>query len=70
MLLPIARDGAPLRAASSGVPFVTPNWVWILGFTLFGLTTGACYWALRTSPARDEMTEERSVTRTPLQPAA
>jgi len=44
MLLPIARDGAPFRmTASAAVAFVAPNWVWILGFALFGLATGACY---------------------------
>jgi len=50
MLLPIARDGAPFRmtAVAPGA-FVAPNWVWILGFTLFGFTTGLCYRALRTS---------------------
>jgi hypothetical protein len=34
---------------SSAAPgqFVAPNWVWILGFTLLGLATGACYRALR-----------------------
>jgi hypothetical protein len=44
MLLPIARDGAPFRmtAAAAGA-FVGPNWVWILGFALSGLATGACY---------------------------
>jgi hypothetical protein len=50
MVLPIARDGAPFRmtAVAPGA-FVAPNWVWILGFTLFGFTTGLCYRALRTS---------------------
>jgi hypothetical protein len=71
MLLPIARDGAPFRAAPGAAQlFVAPNWVWILGFTLFGLATGACYWALHTSPARDVEMEERRVTRSPLQRAA
>lgn len=46
MLLPIARDGAPFRPTAGG-GFVAPTWVWILGFTLSGLTTGVCYRALR-----------------------
>ena len=52
MLLPITRDGAPFRAAP-GDPafFVAPNWVWILGFTLLGLVSGAVYAALRRSGA-------------------
>ena len=71
MLLPIACDGTPFRAAPGAADlFVAPNWVWILGFTLFGLVTGACYWALRTSPARDDVREERRVTRSPLHRAA
>lgn len=50
MLLPIARDGAPFRTtAVAAGSFVAPNWVWILGFTLSGFTTGLCYRALRTS---------------------
>ena len=68
-LLPIARDGAPFRAGT-GAAFVAPNWVWILGFTLFGLVTGASYWALRTSPARGEVTGERPTARAPLRQAA
>src|SRR5439155_17077492 len=49
MLLPIARDGAPFRAtAGAAGSFVAPNWVWILGFTLFGFTTGLCWNAIRT----------------------
>jgi hypothetical protein len=70
MLLPIARNGAPLRAAPAAVGFVAPNWVWILGFTLFGLVTGAGYWALHTSPVRGEATGEERTTRSPLQHAA
>jgi hypothetical protein len=71
MLLPIARDGAPFRAAPGAAQlFVAPSWVWILGFTLLGLTTGAGYWALRTSPARDGVREKRTGTRSPLQRAA
>jgi hypothetical protein len=48
MLLPIARDGAPFRFVPGGIGFVAPNWVWILGYTLFGLATSACYWLLRS----------------------
>jgi hypothetical protein len=72
MLLPIARDGAPFRTGTISVAagFVAPNWVWILGFTLFGLVTGAGYWALHTSPARGEVTGDRRTTRSPLQHAA
>ncbi len=71
MLLPIARDGAPFRAApGAGHLFVAPPWVWILGFTLLGIVTGTFYSALRASPARDEVREERRVTPSPLQRAA
>jgi hypothetical protein len=49
MLLPIARDGAPFRAtAGAAGSFVAPNWVWILGFTLSGFTTGLSWSAFRT----------------------
>ncbi|HZO98415.1 MAG TPA: hypothetical protein VFB42_13725 [Gaiellaceae bacterium] len=52
MLLPIARDGAPFRqTAVAAGELVAPNWVWILGFALSGLVTGACYRALRAAPA-------------------
>lgn len=71
MLLPIARDGEPLRTTPGGGQlFVAPNWVWILGFTLLGLVTGASYAALRTSPAREEARTERRLTQTPLHRAA
>ena len=51
MLLPVARDGVPFRASASGPgPFTAPSWVWILGFTLLGVVTAACYTALRHSP--------------------
>jgi hypothetical protein len=44
MVLPIARDGAPLRmTAAAAEAFVAPNWVWILGFAVSGLAIGACY---------------------------
>jgi hypothetical protein len=52
MLLPIARDGAPFRmTAVAPGSFVAPNWVWILGFTLSGFTTGICWNAFRTRAA-------------------
>jgi hypothetical protein len=71
MLLPIARDGVPFRTApGAGQAFVAPNWVWILGFTLFGLVTGACYAALRPSPAQVELMEERDTTGSLLHRAA
>jgi hypothetical protein len=71
MLLPIARDGAPLRATPGAARvFVAPTWVWILGFTLLGFVTGACYAALRTSPAGDEVREERAATPSRLHRAA
>jgi hypothetical protein len=48
MLLPIAREGAPFRvSAGAAGSFVAPNWVWILGFTLSGFTTGICWNAFR-----------------------
>jgi hypothetical protein len=44
MLLPVAREGDPFRATPADPElFVAPNWVWILGFTLLGLVTGAVY---------------------------
>lgn len=47
VVLPIARNGAPFRATPAQPTLsVAPNWVWILGFTLFGLVTGAVYGAL------------------------
>jgi hypothetical protein len=52
MLLPIARDGTPLRTTLlHPALFVAPNWVWILGFTVFGLVMGATYATLHRSPA-------------------
>jgi hypothetical protein len=62
MLLPIARDGAPFRATAFG-EFVAPNWVWILGFTLSGLATGVCYWAL----SRREASQPTAAMPTPQQ---
>ncbi len=53
MLLPIARDGVPFRVSPRApTMFVAVNWVWILGFTLFGLVTGGVYAAMRGSRAR------------------
>jgi hypothetical protein len=68
MLLPIARDGAPFRAAA-GAPelFVAPNWTWILGFTLLGLVTGACYAAFRVEPV---IQDERVAVERPLRRVA
>ena len=49
MLLPIARDGAPFRAASVAPGlFVAPDWVWTVGFTALGLVTGAVYASMRS----------------------
>jgi hypothetical protein len=71
MLLPIARGGEPFRAAPGAAGlFVAPTWVWILGFTLLGLVTGICYAGLRTSPARDEVSEEPRATPSRLHRAA
>ena len=74
MLLPIARDGAPFRAAAIDPRlFTAPNWVWILGFALSGLVIAESYGALRRSAAvRGELrrvpkTDDRS---TSLLPAA
>lgn len=47
MLLPIARDGAPFRVTAASALSVAPNWVWILGFALFGIATGIGYRVLR-----------------------
>jgi len=57
MLLPIARDGAPFRVNTVAPgQFVAPNWTWILGFTLLGAATGACYRRLRTREAEPATT--------------
>jgi hypothetical protein len=62
MLLPIARDGAPVRATTiAPSAFVAPNWVWILAFTLSGLATGACYQALQA-----RTTQPSAATTTPV----
>lgn len=47
VLLPVARDGAPFRATAASSAYVAPNWVWILGFVLAGLTSGAVYQLVR-----------------------
>jgi hypothetical protein len=71
MLLPIARGGAPFRAAPGAAGFVAPTWVWILGFTLLGLVTAASYALLRTARAREDATAEgRAIPPPPLYPAA
>jgi hypothetical protein len=69
MLLPIARDGAPFRAAAIDPRlFTAPNWVWILGFALSGLVIAGSYGALRRSAAmRGELrrvpkTDDRSTS--------
>lgn len=61
MLLPVARDGAPFRATlADPTLFVASNWVWILGFTLFGLVTGAVHAALHRPHAVER--EDRAAT--------
>jgi hypothetical protein len=56
MLLPIAREGAPLRqTAAYPEMFVAPNWVWILGFALSGLVAGICYRTLAVASATSEL---------------
>jgi hypothetical protein len=70
MLLPIARNGSPFRVVPNMTAFVAPNWVWILGFTLLGLATGASYAMLRSSPARVEAQDGRRTTRSLIERAA
>jgi hypothetical protein len=75
LLLPIARDGVPFRAPAAGElvtqqTFVAPNWVWILGFMLMGLVTGACYAALRGSPTTRAEAGPEDLTRPALHRAA
>ncbi len=61
MLLPIARNGAPFRATPADPAlYIAPNWVWILGFTLFGLVTGAVYAAVHRPRIVER--EQRSAT--------
>ncbi len=62
MLLPIARSGSPFRVVPTTAAFVAPNWVWILGFTLLGLATGASYAVLHASRA---LVEAKDGRRTP-----
>jgi hypothetical protein len=45
MVLPVARDGAPI-GGPAGEGLVAPAWVWILGYTAFGLASGLGYVAL------------------------
>jgi hypothetical protein len=70
ILLTIARDGAPFRVVPATAAFVAPSWVWILGFTLLGLATGASYAVLRASPARVEATDKRRHKRSLVERAA
>jgi len=60
MILPIARDGAPFQLRAAGL-WVAPNWVWILGYTAFGLATGLAYWMLER---REAWAGLREATRT------
>jgi hypothetical protein len=65
MLLPIARDGAPFKATAADPDlFVAANWVWILGFTLFGLVTGAAFAAIHRRGLVES--RERSTREEPL----
>jgi hypothetical protein len=71
MLLPIVRDGAPLRVTPAAELFVASNWVWVLGFVLMGLVTGVAYALLRPSAPTAEVRETRTeMTPTPLPRAA
>ena len=63
MLLPIGRDGAPLRGTTGTRGFVAPNWVWILGFALLGFVTAFCYWRLRRSVLRQRVRNETGASR-------
>jgi hypothetical protein len=55
MLLPIARDGAPFRAASVAPGlFVAPDWAWTVAFTAFGLVSGAVYASMRSGLRQSE----------------
>ena len=59
MVLPIARDGAPFRLTAAGL-WVAPNWVWILGYTAFGLASGLAYWMIEH---REAWAGRRATTR-------
>ena len=62
MLLPIARDGALFRlGAVAPGQSVAPNGAWILGFTVLGLATGACYRGLRMREAAAATTTTSAV---------
>lgn len=63
MLLPIARDGAPLRATATATSeFVAPNWVWIVGFAASGIVSGIVYRMLARRRA-SQATSTPSVSR-------
>jgi hypothetical protein len=71
MLLPLARAGAPFRAAPATPDlFVAPTWVWILGFTLLGLVSGLCYGALRVAAVGDPVRGSRGTAQAPMPRAA
>jgi hypothetical protein len=71
MLLPVAKGGAPFRATLTAPElFVAPTWTWILGFTLLGVVSGACYWALRTAAAGDDLRAPRGASHAPIPRAA
>jgi hypothetical protein len=56
-VLPIARDGAPFRTQDVAPNlFVAANWVWILGFAVFGVVTACAYTALRRSAEMGRVT--------------
>ena len=52
VVLAIARDGAPFRATSASSLFVAPNWTWILGFVLYGITSGVVCQLIRDRAVR------------------
>ena len=71
MLLPLARLGAPFRAAPATPElFVAPTWVWILGFTLLGLVSGLVYGALRVATAGEGVRGTRGAAQAPMPRAA
>lgn len=52
MLLPIARDGAPLRVTLTTPMHVAPNWVWIVAYVVLGLGSGLMYRIVRARATR------------------
>lgn len=46
MLLPVARDGAPIQQTVAQTGQVAPMWIWILSYVALGISTGLAYWAL------------------------